>query len=289
MDAQARSHRPGLVVSLAVSGAWLVVLGSLAYLYRKGKGTIVGIDDPRGVLAIAWTGSLGALTANFGDIARRADRWNPHLVPWFIVRPVTGAAFGAFGYLIYQTVVQATVTDAPDPSRPGILGYVIAFILGYREEMFRDLLKRVTELLASAGSADVEPPSAPPGLNCVMSSPASRDVTVSWDPSSDNVAVAGYNVYRNRSFLAAVLVRGAREREPASQHERGDAAGRGRDAERLSFVDRTVEDPRAVVYSVTAFDAAGNESAPAGPIRVHVPGGPRRWVPIAGLRGSYRL
>ncbi len=200
----------------------------------------------------------------------------------------TGAAFGAIGYLIYQTVVQASATDAPESDRPAILGYVIAFILGYREEMFRELLKRITELLATAGGADVEPPSAPPGLNCETSSPANSDVTISWDPSSDNVAVAGYNVYRDYLFLAAVLVRGTREREPASQHERADAAGRRPDAERLSFVDRAVVDPRAVVYSVTAFDAAGNESAPAGPIQVHVSRGTRRWVPIAGLRGSYR-
>ena len=136
--------------------------------------------------------------------------------------------------------------------------------------MFRELLKRITDLLATAGSADVEPPSAPPGLRCKAGSEADSDVTISWNPSSDNVAVAGYNVYRDYWFLAAVLVRRSGGNQPATQHEGGNASGRGREPEWISFVDRRPGDPKKLVYSVTAFDDAGNESAPAGPVPVHI-------------------
>jgi hypothetical protein len=255
---------------LVVSGVWLGVLALLAYCYLKDMQPIAGIEDKDGVLPIAWVGSLGALTANFSDIARRADRWNPHHATWFLVRPLTGAAFGAIGYLIYRAVVQVSVTNTNDLKKPAILGYVIAFTLGYREEMFRELLKRITDLLATVGGADVEPPSAPPGLRCEAESAAYSDVTVSWNQSSDNVAVAGYNVYRDYWFLAAVLVRRPGENEPATQYEGGNASGRGREPEWISFVDRRMGDPRALVYSVTAFDGAGNESAPAGPVPVHI-------------------
>jgi hypothetical protein len=44
-------------------------------------------------------------------------------------------------------------------------------------------------------------------------------------------------------------------------------ADRGLDPERISFVDRAVE-ARIYLYSVTAIDEAGNESAPARPMRV---------------------
>jgi hypothetical protein len=258
---------------LLLSAAWLVVLASLAYFYLEGDERIAGIMDSSGILAIAWVGSLGAITASFSDIARKVDRWNPKLAIWFAVRPLTGAAFGAIGYLIYQAVVEMSVVQGPEgpevPQRPTILGYVIAFTLGYREEMFRELLKRVTDLLATAGGADVEPPSAPPELTC-QAGPTSTDVTISWGPSSDNVAVAGYNVYRDRLFLAAVLTRQSGWNEPATQHQNDDASGRGRDTERISFVDRALEDSRTYLYSVTAFDDAGNESAPAGPVRIHL-------------------
>jgi hypothetical protein len=259
-------------VSMLVSWVWLGFLALLAYPYLKDGQCIAGIKDEDGVLAIAWVGSLGALTANFSDIARRADRWNPHLATWFFVRPLIGAAFGAIGYLIFRAAVQVSVTITTDLEGPAILGYVIAFTLGYREEMFRELLKRITDLLATAGGGDVEPPSAPPGLRCEAGSADDKDVTISWNPSSDNVAVAGYNVYRNRWFLAAVLVGRPGGNEPATQPEGGNASGRGREPERISFVDRPPGDPREFVYSVTAFDAAGNESAPAGPVPVHISG-----------------
>jgi hypothetical protein len=268
----APSRSRGPIVSLVVSGVWLGVLALLAYCYLKDKqeiAEIAGIEDEDRILAIAWAGSLGALTANFSDIARRADRWNPHLASWFLVRPLTGAAFGAFGYLIFRAAVQASATNATDSGGPAILGYVIAFTLGYRQDMFRDLLKRITDLLATAGGADVEPPSAPPGLHC-EAGPADNAVTISWNPSSDNVGVAGYNVYRDYWFLAAVLVKRSSGNGPATQPEGGNASGQGREPERISFVDRRPGDLEKLEYSVTAFDDAGNESAPAGPVPVHI-------------------
>jgi hypothetical protein len=81
--------------------------------------------------------------------------------------------------------------------------------------------------------------------------------------------------------------------EPATQYERGDASVGGREPGRISFVDRSPEDSEAHQYSVTAFDDAGNESAPAGPVRVQIsssalPAGtspkPRARRPLAALR-----
>jgi hypothetical protein len=57
------SRGRGPIVSLLVSGAWPVVLTLLAYPYLKGGQQIAGIEDAHGILAIAWVGSLGALTA----------------------------------------------------------------------------------------------------------------------------------------------------------------------------------------------------------------------------------
>jgi hypothetical protein len=179
----APSRSRALFVSLLVSGVWLGVLALLAYRYLKDMPPIAGIkdEDEGGVLPLAWVGSLGALTANFSDIARRADRWNPHLATWFLVRPLTGAAFGAIGYLIFRAAVQVSVTNTDDLGGPAILGYAIAFTLGYREETFRELLKRITDLLATAGGGDVVPPSAPPGLDCEAGPAADSDVTISWN------------------------------------------------------------------------------------------------------------
>jgi hypothetical protein len=285
MSASAPSRGLGPFASLAITVVWLTILAPLAYPYLNNEQEILEIQDKYGILAIAWLGGLGAITASFVDIARKADKWNPHLAIWFAVRPIVGAAFGAIGYLIYQAVVDLSVTEGSRGlKQPTVLGYVIAFTLGYREELFRELLKRVTDLLATAGGADVEPPSAPPGLTRQVGLPTGNDVTISWNSSSDNVAVAGYNVYRNRRFLATVLVRQTGRNVPTTQHQNGDASGSrsdvhtsdsGRDTERISFTDYAVKDyavkdSRTYLYSVTAIDDAGNESAPAGPVRVHL-------------------
>jgi hypothetical protein len=272
MSASAPPRGLGPYATLAITVAWLVLLAAVTYLYIENDRTIMGIKNPpNGVLTIAWLGSLGALIASFSDLARKADRWNPNLAIWFGIRPLTGAAFGAIGYLIYHELAQISVADGPQgPETPTILGYVVAFTLGYREELFRELLKRVTDLLATAGGADVEPPSAPPGLTYKVGGPESHDVTISWDPSSDNVAVAGYNVYRNRRFLASVLVRQADRNDSTTQQQDDDASDGRRDPERISFVDYTLKDSEFYLYSVTAIDGAQNESAPAGPIRVRL-------------------
>jgi hypothetical protein len=155
MNASAPSRGLGPFAALAISLAWLVVLAPLAYPYLKNGQQIAEIKDSYRLLAIAWVSSVGAIIASFSDIARNADKWNPHRAIWFAVRPLTGAAFGAIGYLIYYTIIQLSVAERAQmqgPETPTILGYVVAFTLGYREELFRELLKRVTDLLATAGA-----------------------------------------------------------------------------------------------------------------------------------------
>jgi hypothetical protein len=76
----ASSRGPGPFVSLVVSGVWLGVLALLAYCYLKEMQPIAGIEEPNdGVLAIAWVGSFGALTANFSGTWRTT--WSTRSIP----------------------------------------------------------------------------------------------------------------------------------------------------------------------------------------------------------------
>ena len=51
-------------------------------------------------------------------------------------------------------------------------------------------------------SADEEPPSIPTGVNAVPQS--SSQIYLSWSPSTDNIGVTGYQIYRNGSLLKTV-------------------------------------------------------------------------------------
>lgn len=80
---------------------------------------------------------------------------------------------------------------------------------------------------------DTIPPTTPEGLTAIATSPTT--VELSWMPSTDNVGIVGYKVYRENSYLSAVKNTSMIHTEP----------------------DLSI----AVCYSVSAYDEAGNESS----------------------------
>jgi phosphatidylinositol-3-phosphatase len=94
-------------------------------------------------------------------------------------------------------------------------------------------------LAAGTASGDRQPPSVPGGVSASAGGPTS--VTVTWSPSSDNVAVTGYDVYRGGANVGAV----------------GGST--------TTFTDTTVAPSTPYSYTVDAFDAAGNHSAQSSP------------------------
>ncbi len=90
---------------------------------------------------------------------------------------------------------------------------------------------------ACATTPDLTPPT-PPGRPAAVPV-SSTQVFVAWDASTDDVGVAGYEVYRGGSLVARVTATRAREHR--------------------------LEPSREYCYTVRAFDAAANKSDPAGP------------------------
>lgn len=102
--------------------------------------------------------------------------------------------------------------------------------------------------LAGGGSpppADESPPSTPTGLTATQ---APGQVTLTWNASTDDSGVAGYEVRRDGALL-------------------GSPAG-------TSFTDTTVQPGASYSYTVTALDTAGNRSDPSEPLLVSVAGDP---------------
>ncbi len=96
-------------------------------------------------------------------------------------------------------------------------------------------------------ATDTQAPTVPQNVRAVANSGTS--VTVSWSASTDNVGVAGYDVYRGGSKVGQV------------------------GASFLSYTDTTVQPNTAYSYTVDAFDAAGNHSAQSAAASVTTPGG----------------
>jgi hypothetical protein len=89
---------------------------------------------------------------------------------------------------------------------------------------------------------DVFPPSVPGGLQAVFSGPGQKTfIDLVWAPVTD-VDLAGYNVYRHEEGEAPVKVNAELAKAPA-------------------YRDANVVSGKHYLYSVSAVDVRGNESA----------------------------
>jgi chitodextrinase len=92
---------------------------------------------------------------------------------------------------------------------------------------------------------DTTAPTAPTGLSGQAVSDV--EVDLSWTAATDDQGVTGYRVYRNGNLV-------------------GSPGG-------LTYADKTVSPGSTYKYTVTAVDAAGNESSPSTPASVSTPQG----------------
>jgi hypothetical protein len=90
-------------------------------------------------------------------------------------------------------------------------------------------------------------PTAPTGLTATVKR---RQVALSWQRATDNVALAGYRVFRNGSLLATTTA--------------------------TTWTDQTAATGVSYTYSVVAFDAAGNVSAASNAATVTIAGGGKK-------------
>ncbi len=96
---------------------------------------------------------------------------------------------------------------------------------------------------ADPGSPDTTPPSVPTGLTATANSPSQINLT--WTASTDNVGVAGYKVFRNGAQVGTVA--------------------------NPSYSDTGLTQNTTYNYAVSAFDAAGNASAPSATVSASTP------------------
>ena len=108
---------------------------------------------------------------------------------------------------------------------------------------------QTTVIVSSGAVPDTQAPTSPSLVSAIAKSATEVDLT--WLASTDNVAVAGYQILRNGSPIAST----------------GASTG----ASALSYADTSVIAGVAYTYSVKAFDAAGNYSAAGNSIQVTTP------------------
>ena len=111
-----------------------------------------------------------------------------------------------------------------------VISLVLTVVIGFPSVAFASTGDQFTIGLSVV--ADTLPPSVPAGL--VASPISSSQIDLSWNASTDNVAVAGYVVYRNASPIATTSS--------------------------LAYSDTALSASTLYTYNIRAFDASGNYS-----------------------------
>jgi chitodextrinase len=147
---------------------------------------------------------------------------------------------GVTGYDVYQdgsliTSVTGTSTNISGLTAGTTYAYTVT-----AKDAAGNISAASAVLNVTTEAPDTTPPSVPTGL--VASAVTQTSLTLSWDASTDNVGVSGYDVYQDGGLIASVT--------GTSTNVSGLTAG------------------TTYAYTVTAKDAAGNVSAASAPLNV---------------------
>jgi hypothetical protein len=136
-------------------------------------------------IQVPWFGALGAVLISLAGVFQHGGDWRGSYRFWHWSRPIVGAAFAVVAVLIFQSGVLAAGSEVKSGSGENLL-YVIAFLVGFREETFRELIKRVTDLIVAPNKAAAT--TTPP--------PTITSITPSEGPAAGTtpIALAGRNL-----------------------------------------------------------------------------------------------
>jgi hypothetical protein len=138
----------GRTTIFIVEIVYLLVLALLLSVYELSSGVRSALPSSLGSLPVGvpWFGAVGGTLISLTGVFKHVDNWDPRLELWHWGRPLVGAFVGSIG--------------------------VVAFLVGYREETFRSLIKRATDLLLSPGAPKADSPAATPPASPPPTPPA---------------------------------------------------------------------------------------------------------------------
>jgi chitodextrinase len=171
--------------------------------------------------------------------------WTEGGVNWSNAPPGDSATLGQLGAVALNTSYEVDVTslvtgdgtfslDATSTSSDGADYVSKEGAAGFAPQLV---------VTTSSAPGDTSPPTAPTGLHATATGPGHVDL--SWTASGDNIGVSGYKIFRNGVQVGSSAT--------------------------TSFSDGTALPQTSYTYTVSAFDAAGNNSPLSDPAPVTTP------------------
>lgn len=162
------SLRPGQILSILLTEFGVLVFLLLCYIagwlrVDRLPAVVAGVMP----LIVPWGGALGGVCIGIVGVTAHWSRWGNSPNPpsrqalrwngWYLARLPLGAAFGTVASLIVVLILGTVGTTDDGKIDVSPIGsatlFVIAFIVGYQQDVFRRLVERVVEVLLGPGSA----------------------------------------------------------------------------------------------------------------------------------------
>jgi tetratricopeptide (TPR) repeat protein len=143
---------------LCIEFCYLFILLLIGYLINKwpGYGLWKGIINQS--LQTAWFGALGGITiAIYGIYSHIQQKdFDPNYQLWYLCKPVIGAIFGWFVYLIFFLgLVSVQGMNQQKMARPE-LAFLIAFLAGFSERFTIKMIDKVMSVLITWEDKETE-------------------------------------------------------------------------------------------------------------------------------------
>lgn len=115
-------------------------------------------------VGVVWFGATGAVVASMRGIFFQNERWDGSYNYWHISRPFLGAITGSVGALLY--LVSLHLGSSSPITVNHATFYAVAFVLGFADRAFMELLGSVTDMIIKPGqkTPTASPPTAPESL-----------------------------------------------------------------------------------------------------------------------------
>lgn len=215
-----RSWSPG--VFFCIDALLLVVLLGAALLFATGALPEVHPGGRPGAVFLSvvpywvpWAGALGGVSISLVGVAGYAgEHWDPyHYGYWHLARPFLGSVFGTFAVLIIVLVLKTVTTvdtKVPYTAQGVAVLSVFAYVVGFREATFRDLVTKVVDVILSPGTAEIEAVLAfvPAVINLRLgpaAPPSASAVVHVFNASADSVHVTQASIQCGDPTLSVVL------------------------------------------------------------------------------------
>jgi hypothetical protein len=137
----------------------LCALWTFAGLHLTG---VLVVPDQFGTIPVGvpFFGAVGAVLVSLSAVFDfRGEGWDPRWEAWHYTRWLIGGSVGIISVLIFQAGIISTGITVKDikATNVNLTYYLIAFAVGYRESTFRELIKRLVEVILTPGSGDPPP------------------------------------------------------------------------------------------------------------------------------------